>query len=122
MRCIKCANNNIYLLGDSSGSIEDVVFTSEYEYIPDLNGNKIKVDRVQSQMWGGGTVTVVSVGYGSIYDGDVYVIGICDNCLKSGQENGSVIYKTNYMYRDEEREQLSRIKFRRDNNLDNIIS
>ena len=40
-------------------------------------------DKEWEGMWHGGIVEKISAGYGSILDGDMYVLAICDNCVKS---------------------------------------
>jgi hypothetical protein len=64
-------------------------------------------------------------GYGSIHDGDQFVIAICDDCIKENLEDATLLYYGNYMdaregYVEEEREK-SKQKYRRRKNLDNII-
>ena len=34
-----------------------------------------------SQMYDGGTVAELYTGYGSCHDGDIYILGVCDECL-----------------------------------------
>ncbi len=36
----------------------------------------------ESAMWDGGTVKKISMGYGSILDGNIYLIAICDKCIE----------------------------------------
>ncbi len=33
-------------------------------------------------MWNGGIVEKISAGYGSDYDGEQFIIAICDECVK----------------------------------------
>ena len=44
-----------------------------------------------------GIVEKVSAGYGSIHDGDQYLIAICDKCITEAKENKKIIYIRNYM-------------------------
>jgi len=46
---------------------------------------------------GGGIVSNISAGYGSDCDGDVYLIGICDDCLRIKRTEGSAIYLYDYL-------------------------
>jgi hypothetical protein len=46
-------------------------------------------------MWSGGVVGKLYANYGSKLDGDIYIIAICDNCIKEYGE-----YVGNYMFPD----------------------
>jgi len=52
---------------------------------------------LDSQMWDNGIVGIISAGYGSNKDGDVYCVAICDNCIEKARNRGDVIYLYNYM-------------------------
>ena len=62
----------------------------------------VKLDGVPSckeweGMWSDGIVEKISAGYGSILDGNMYILAICDECVKSKQ----LKYVGNYMFPDE---------------------
>jgi hypothetical protein len=42
-------------------------------------------DKDWEGMWDGGIVERISAGYGSLLDGDMYVLAICDDCVKLKQ-------------------------------------
>jgi hypothetical protein len=67
--------------------------------IPKLDG--MPNDKEWEGMWRDGVVEKVSAGYGSLLDGNMYVIAICDSCLKEKHENGVIRYVGNYMYSDD---------------------
>lgn len=48
--------------------------------------------------YSGGTVDKISIGYGSIYDTDQYVIALCDKCLTRLKEENKIEYVGNYMH------------------------
>jgi len=48
-------------------------------------------------MWNGGIVSNISAGHGSNCDGDVYLIGICDECINIKRNEGSAIFLYDYM-------------------------
>ena len=64
-------------------------------------------------------------GYGSIHDGDQFVIAICDDCIKENLEDATLLYYGNYMYdldvTGTNEKEKSKQKYRRRKNLDNII-
>lgn len=54
-----------------------------------------KEDKPEVGMWDGGTVERIGMPYGSKLDGDIYIIGICDGCIKKNKDR--VIYKGDYL-------------------------
>lgn len=46
-------------------------------------------DLIQN-MWDGGTVDKLYMPYGSSLDGNVYIFGICDDCVKNKIKNGLI--------------------------------
>jgi len=66
--------------------------------IPLLHPENEDLGHISSQtMWDGGIVQEISAGYGSVLDCDVYLIGICDDCIKIKRAEGSAIYLYDYM-------------------------
>ncbi len=53
-------------------------------------------------MFDGGIVDTISAGYGSVLDGDIYVIAICDDCIKEKK----LQLVRNYMFPDLKPEEL----------------
>lgn len=39
-----------------------------------------------SGMWENGIVEAISAGYGSRFDGNIYIIAICDDCIKENED------------------------------------
>jgi len=129
MYCICCKNNIVspYLPPVSSKiSTEDSPPQNEEELIwkrekrPD--GSLVNVN---NQMIDNGIIHIIDAGYGSKYDGDQFVIAICDDCIKINLEEATLLYWGNYMYNNEgfveqEREK-SKQKYRRRKNLDDIV-
>lgn len=52
-------------------------------------------------MWLDGIVDKIAANYGSENDGNVYVIAICDSCVKSKVADGTLQYVNNYMFPEE---------------------
>lgn len=48
-------------------------------------------------MWNGGIVDRIAANYGSVLDGNIYVIAVCDSCIKQKEADGIVQYTSNYM-------------------------
>ena len=60
-------------------------------YLPDEN------DKPEYGMWEDGIVEIINGGYGSNFDGNKYLIAICDDCIESNldeyveQPNGNLL-------------------------------
>jgi hypothetical protein len=74
-----------------------------------------------------GIIHIIDAGYGSIHDGDQFVIAICDDCIKENLEDATLLYYGNYMSVSDvtgtstDEKEKSKQKYRRRKNLDNII-
>lgn len=53
-------------------------------------------------MFGDGLVQKVEAGYGSILDGNMYYIAICDRCIMSKYKKGIIHYIGNYMFPEDD--------------------
>ena len=41
-------------------------------------------------MWDGGTAVKLHMPYGSRFDDNIYVIGLCDNCIEEKEKQGLI--------------------------------
>lgn len=48
-------------------------------------------------IWDGGIVSKISAGFGSSNDGEVYVIGVCDECINKKVNSGVVAHVGDYI-------------------------
>lgn len=55
-------------------------------------------DKEWEGMWNDGIVEKISAGYGSTLDGDMYVLAICDDCVRKKHNEGKLLYVGNYMF------------------------
>ena len=62
--------------------------------IKNISGERLGTEDDWCSMWGGGIVGKIDAPYGSIHDGDMYVIAICDNCVKEKK----LRYVGNYLF------------------------
>jgi hypothetical protein len=90
-------------------------------------GTEIKTlyeNNPQIRMWEGGVVEKISVGYGSINDGDEFYIAICDNCIDDNYKNGRIIYNCTHFgsskFSDKELKKFEENR-RRESNLNKLI-
>lgn len=51
----------------------------------------------QSGMYKNGIVDKISAGYGSDFDGNMYIIAVCDECIKKLKEENKIQSAGNYM-------------------------
>ena len=52
-------------------------------------------------MWNDGIVQRIEAGYGSLLDGDMFVMAICDTCVDKKTREGVMLWVGNYMFREE---------------------
>jgi hypothetical protein len=54
-----------------------------------MNDENSRFKNPESQMWNDGTIFQAGCGYGSLLDGSIYLIAVCDDCLsKKGTKTG----------------------------------
>lgn len=51
----------------------------------------------ESQVWENGIIDRLDAGYGSINDGNMYYMGICDTCVKENTDNGRLRFAGSYL-------------------------
>lgn len=76
-------------------------------------------------MWRGGIVSKVDAGFGSSLDGDIYYMGICDECVDKNTQTGRMRYIGDYMtgypkYTEDEIAEFDRRR-NRENNLNDLL-
>jgi hypothetical protein len=59
------------------------------------------VNVLSQGMWDGGIVGEIHANYGSNLDGDMYVIAVCDDCIKNQKEKSKVKYIGNYIFNED---------------------
>jgi hypothetical protein len=131
MYCICCKKNNV--IPDTtpfSYTKESMRGLKEKVEEEDILWKKSKrpdgsLSNVNNEMIDNGIIHIIDAGYGSVHDGDQFVIAICDDCIKENLQDATLLYYGNYMHAregfiEEEREK-SKQKYRRRKNLDDIV-
>ena len=59
----------------------------------------IELGNEPQYMWHEGMVGRIDANYGSIFDSDVFIIGLCDECIKKKLEEKSLIFLGNYLFK-----------------------
>ena len=60
----------------------------------------LKHDDDYTGMYGDGLIQKIEAGFGSIHDGDMFYLALCDDCIKSKQKQNKLKYIGNYMFPD----------------------
>jgi hypothetical protein len=122
MYCICCKKNNVVpeeWRNGTSNSEEDVLYFKKERK---SDGSTLNIN---NEMVDNGIIQIIDAGYGSIHDGDQFIIAICDDCINQNKEDGTLLYYGNYMYYDEkfveEEKEKSKKIYRRRNNLDGLV-
>jgi hypothetical protein len=131
MYCICCKKNNV--IPDTtpfSYTKESMRGLKEKVEEEDILWKKSKrpdgsLSNVNNEMIDNGIIHIIDAGYGSVHDGDQFVIAICDDCIKENLEDATLLYYGNYMYTKEEfiekEKEKSQQKYRRRKNLDGLV-
>ena len=121
MYCICCKKNNVIPenhRGGFSETEEDVLYFKKERK---ADGSTLNIN---NEMVDNGIIHIIDAGYGSIHDGDQFIIAICDGCINKNKEDGTLLYYDNYMHSGEgfveEREKSKKI-YRRRKNLDGLV-
>jgi hypothetical protein len=124
MYCICCKKNNVVpdtkmISENSTPQFEEDILWKDSKR---ADGSLVNVN---NEMIDNGIIHIIDAGYGSNYDGDQFVIAICDDCIKENLEDATLLYYGNYMYTREgfieEEKEKSKQKYRRRKNLDKLV-
>ena len=129
MYCICCKKNNVIphpSTVKSNISTEDSPPQLEEDILWKNSKRKDgSLVNVNNEMIDNGIIHIIDAGYGSNYDGDQFVIAICDDCIKQNLGDATLLYYGNYMYAREgyveEEKEKSKQKYRRRKNLDKLV-
>mgnify|MGYP003418140433 FL=1 len=118
MYCIKCQKNNV--IPDSGIKGIDNPEEMDVLWLNEERGDRIHT--IDNEMVSGGIIQIISAGYGSTHDGDKLIIAICDSCIESNLEDGTILYFDNYMFKEYGKESVEKSKkiYLRRKNLDNL--
>ena len=98
---------------------EELLWTEVDE---DRSGRKY-TSTIDNEMIDGGIIQIVTAGYGSNHDGDKFIIAICDDCIQSNLDDGTLLlFKIgSYVTQEEDLEKSKKI-YKRRKRLDDLIS
>jgi len=129
MYCICCKKNNVIpdkfsYTKESMRGMEEKVEEEDILWKDSKRADGSLVN-VNNEMIDNGIIHIIDAGYGSNYDGDQFIIAICDDCIKENKQDATLLYYGNYMYTregfvEEEKEKSKKI-YRRRKNLDGLV-
>lgn len=98
---------------------EELLWTEVDE---DRSGRKY-TSTIDNEMIDGGIIQIVTAGYGSNHDGDKFIIAICDDCIQSNLDDGTLLlFKSGSYVTPEEDLERSKKIYKRRKRLDDLIS
>jgi hypothetical protein len=74
--------------GDSNNTVVSrrcICCGIEIKYIYDRS-----VDKRGKGIWLNGMVDIIAANYGSEHDGDIYVVALCDGCVRTKMKDGTI--------------------------------
>ena len=100
-------------------SEEELLWTEVDE---DRGGRKY-TSTIDNEMIAGGIIQIVTAGYGSNHDGDKFIIAICDDCIQSNLDDGTLLlFKSGSYVTPEVDLEKSKKIYKRRKRLDDLIS
>lgn len=93
---IKNAENYIEWKRKASGNEHLVPILINFQN----SDGSVRLIDIDSTMWDDAIVEKMAAGYGSSHDGDMFLVGICDECMKNKMNSGNTILVGNYMASD----------------------
>jgi hypothetical protein len=127
MYCLKCEKNKVHPRTSKGQKLatnleEELDILYHVEKVEE-EGFTTKTRTVANGMTDDGDVSIISMGYGSNFDGDMYIIGICDDCIKSLRDSGLILFCGDYMFDHMSGERIDESKklYIRRRNLDDLI-
>ena len=128
MYCICCKKNNVTpnpTPVSSKISTEDSPPQHEEDILwKDSKRPDGSLVNVNNEMIDNGIIHIIDAGYGSRFDGDQFIIAICDDCIKENIQDATLLYWGNYMGYGNmivDEVENSKQKYRRRKNLDKLI-
>ena len=98
---------------------EELLWTEVDE---DRGGRKY-TSTIDNEMIAGGIIQIVTAGYGRNHDGDKFIIAICDDCIQSNLDDGTLLlFKSGSYITPEEDLEKSKKIYKRRKRLDDLIS
>ena len=123
MYCICCKKNNVFpnLRDIDVKTEEDALWGKEKR---NYGEDDTKILTIDNKMIDDGIIQIINAGYGSKHDTDQFIIAICDDCITSNLEDGTLLYYDNYMVTDQHvSDDIEKSKkiYRRRKNLDGLV-
>jgi len=129
MYCICCKKNNVI---PNTPPISSKIATEDSppQHEEDILWKDSKrpdgsLVNVNNEMIDNGIIHIIDAGYGTRFDGDQFIIAICDDCIKEKVQDATLLYYGNYMgYGNnmiEDEVENSKKAYRRRNSLDKLI-
>lgn len=120
MYCICCKKDKVKpyeptgLTQDRHDNEENLLWGEEMR-----NGKNLTID---NQMVANGIIQIITAGFGSVHDGDQFIIAICDECIKENLEDGTLLlFKSSHYFEADEHVEKSKKIWRRRRNLDKLV-
>ena len=84
---------NIHYTTKTIKSLECIVCGAEIK-ISDIDTESHKFEEL---CWDHGVIEKMYANYGSIHDGDIFYVALCDDCIDKKKEQGRILVINNYM-------------------------
>jgi hypothetical protein len=126
MYCISCKKDKVIPYDVKYGSTNSVKSEEELLWKNEINKRDPFTGQnstINNEMVSDGIIHIIEASYGSKCDGDRFIIAICDDCIQSNLEDGTLLFFSGgYDYKHEQANiEMSKKILRRRKNLDGLI-
>lgn len=122
MYCICCKKDNVKPMSFSdplNNLTEEEKLWGEWETSFNFK-DKSKKSTIDDEMIDGGIIQIITAGFGSNHDSDKFIIAICDDCIQSNYDDGTLLMFKSGSYLDNGEVEKSKKIYKRRKRLDDL--
>ena len=122
MYCICCKRFKVEPMSFGSDPLsklseEELLWTE----VDEDRGGRRYTSTIDNEMIDGGIIQIITAGFGSNHDSDKFIIAICDDCIQSNLDDGTLLlFKSGSYVTPEEDLEKSKKIYKRRKRLDDL--
>jgi hypothetical protein len=97
-------------------SEEEILWTE----VDEDRGGRRYTSTIDNEMIDGGIIQIITAGFGSNHDSDKFIIAICDDCIQSNYDDGTLLMFKSGGYLDNGEVEKSKKIYKRRKRLDDL--
>ena len=121
MYCICCKRFKVEPMSFGSDPLsklseEEILWTE----VDEDRGGRRYTSTIDNEMIDGGIIQIITAGFGSNHDSDKFIIAICDDCIQSNYDDGTLLMFKSGGYLDNGEVEKSKKIYKRRKRLDDL--